>query len=176
MTSPAWFGALAATLTAQTAASFLSRLIPTLAPVLILEAGFTPTFIGALTANVAFGSMLFLLAGYPLVRRAGPVRALQLGLLLGIAGTGLLAAPSWLGAILASLLIGLGYGPSTPAGSEILQHHAPARHRTLVFSIKQAGVPLGGVAAGLLLPPLAVAADWRWTIVVSIALVLIATA
>jgi MFS-type transporter involved in bile tolerance (Atg22 family) len=52
------------------------------------------------------------------------------------------------------VLMGLGYGPSTPAGSDILQRHAPARHRVLIFSVKQAGVPAGGILAGLLLPQL----------------------
>ncbi|WP_417276298.1 hypothetical protein [Castellaniella sp.] len=43
-----------------------------------------------------------------------------------------------------ALLIGLGYGPITPA------------HRmSFVFSIKQTGVPLGGVLAGLVVPGLA---------------------
>ena len=43
------------------------------------------------------------------------------------------------------------------------------QHRTLIFSLKQAGVPLGGVAAGLVLPFLVERMDWR------IAVVLLAT-
>jgi MFS family permease len=54
----------------------------------------------------------------------------------------------------------LGYGPSAPAGSDVLQRHAPPRHRNLIFSIKQAGVPLGGVLGGLALPVLAERAGW----------------
>ena len=37
---------------------------------------------------------------------------------------------------------------SSPAGSEILQRFSPPPIRNLVFSIKQTGVPLGGVLAG----------------------------
>src|SRR5215204_2541778 len=74
-----------------------------------------------------------------------PIRALQIGLGLGGVGVALLALPFFAAPILASFLIGLGYGPSTPAGSDVLQRYAPARHRNLIFSIKQAGVPVGGV-------------------------------
>ena len=57
----------------------------------------------------------------------------------------------------------------------MLQRFAPKRHRTLLFSIKQAGVPLGGMIAGVILPPLAVI-DWRFAILASIALALAVTA
>src|SRR6266571_2091185 len=175
MTPPTWLGPLVATMTAQTASSYLSRVIPTIAPTLISEVGFTPAFVGYLVAIGSVGSMIFLLAGFPLIRQAGPVRALQIGMVLGILGTALLAVPLWSAAILASLLIGLGYGPSTPAGSEILQRHAPARRRNLIFSVKQASVPLGGMAAGFTLPALALAGDWRITLLFAAVVVLLAT-
>ena len=50
-------------------------------------------------------------------------------------------------ALLASVLIGLSNGTANPAGSEVLQRFTPPAHRNFVFSIKQAGVPLGGVIA-----------------------------
>jgi nitrate/nitrite transporter NarK len=53
--------------------------------------------------------------------------------------------------------IGFGAGHNTPAGSQILVRAAPPRHRTLIFSIKQAGVPLGGALAGLVVAPLVLA-------------------
>jgi len=83
---PAWLAALVATMTAQTAASFLTRLVPTIAPILIDEIGLTPALVGHIVAAGSLGSALFLLAGNSLVRRTGPVRALQLGLLLAMAG------------------------------------------------------------------------------------------
>jgi predicted MFS family arabinose efflux permease len=45
-----------------------------------------------------------------------------------------------------------------------LQRLAPPQHRNLLFSIKQAGVPLGGVLAGLALPFAAAALGWRGAI------------
>jgi predicted MFS family arabinose efflux permease len=44
-----------------------------------------------------------------------------------------------------------------------LQRFTPQRRRNLVFSIKQAGVPLGGVLAGAVLPPLIALVGWRAT-------------
>lgn len=60
--------------------------------------------------------------------------------------------------------MGLAYGPSSPAGSEILLRHAPVQHQTLIFSIKQAAVPLGGILAGLLLPFLITSVGWPVTV------------
>jgi predicted MFS family arabinose efflux permease len=70
------------------------------------------------------------------------------------AGLLLLATPVLPLVVLGAVLIGLGYGPITPASSQMLARTADPRHYALVFSIKQTGVPLGGVIAGLMVPPL----------------------
>jgi len=128
---------------------------------LTLEFGWSGPVIGYLASLTTFGSILFLIAGAPLIRRMGPIRALQIGVGLCVAGLAALAMPLALAPFLGALLIGLGYGPSTPAGSGVLQRYAPAKHRNLVFSIKQAGVPVGGMVAGLILPPIAEWGGWR---------------
>ena len=168
-------GPLVVAVASQSVVAFLVRMLPTLAPVLIVEATVAPSFIGYLAAIGTVGSMLFYLTATPLLRRLGPVRIMQLGMLVAAAGTALLGVPVPIVLALGSLLIGFGYAPSTPAGSDVLQRFAPKRHRTLLFSIKQAGVPLGGMIAGVILPPLAVI-DWRFAILASIALTLAVTA
>ncbi len=144
--------ALAATVLIQTALSYLSRLIPTLAPVLTATSGLSFDAVGYLAAAGTAGSILFLAAGNPLVARLGPIRALQSGLATGIIGVLMLVIPSGPTQFASSFLIGLGYGPSVPAGSDLLLRLAPPHRRTLIFSLKQAGVPLGGVLSGLALP------------------------
>ena len=62
---------------------------------------------------------------------------------------------------LAPLLIGLGYGPITPASSHVLARTASPRRMALTFSLKQTGVPLGAALAGAALPLLAVGSGWR---------------
>lgn len=174
MSLPLWQVALGTTLLVQTANSFLARMPAILAPDLTRSLDVPPEAIGVLTASTLLGSILFLVAGMPLILRMGPIRALQIGLVLGAAGCLMLMLPLWGTALLGAVLMGLGYGPSAPAGSNVLQRHAPAAHRNLVFSVKQAGVPLGGVIAGLALPALA-AVDLRLALV-SAALAVAATA
>ena len=154
MTRSTWVMALAATVLIQTALSFLSRLIPTLAPVLTLTSGLPFDSVGYLAAAGTTGSILFLACGNPLVARLGPIRALQSGLATGILGVLMLIIPTAPTQFASSFLVGMGYGPSVPAGSDVLLRLSPPHRRTLIFSLKQAGVPLGGVLAGLLLPHL----------------------
>ena len=95
------------------------------------------------------------------IHRLGPVRTNQLGLVFS--ATALLftlTANPWCLA-LSAVLIGTGYGPNTPSGSEVLGRVTPPRMRGLVFSIKQSGAPLGAMAGGLILPAMVVIGDWR---------------
>ncbi len=156
----AWVTALSATLLTQTVASFLNQSLPVIAPLIIAGAGLSPERIGNLSSVVAFGTVLFLLTGGAVLARLGPVRTLQIGAALQAAGMAAMATGTLPGLALAALLLGIGYGPSPPAGSQILAATAPRRHRTLIFSVKQAGAPLGGVLAGLICAP--VAARWGW--------------
>jgi MFS family permease len=165
-TEPSWLAALAVTVLIQTAVSYLSRLVPTLGPVLTTESGLLPDSIGYLSAVGTAGSILFLAAGNPLIARLGPIRALQGGLVIGIVGVLLLVLPSALTLYLSSFLVGLGYGPSAPAASDVLLRLSPPHRRSLIFSLKQAGVPLGGVLAGLTLPALFSGVGLGWSMAV----------
>jgi MFS family permease len=134
-----------------------------------------PEKVGHLAGLTAAGTMWFVAMGVLFLRRFGPVRTLQFGALLGAAAMLAVASGSWPVMLLAACALGLGYGPSPPAGSDILGRYAPPGRRSLVFSIKQSGVPLGGVLAGLVLPPAIAAFGWRWALVIG-ALISIAAA
>ena len=174
-TTESWVGPVALAVASQTAVALLTRVVPTLAPVLMASLAVGPSFIGYLATLSSFGSILFYLGGMPLIRRAGSIRTLQIGMAVASLGTLLLVTSSPLMLMIGSVLLGIGYAPSTPAGSDLLQRMAPKRHRTLIFSIKQAGVPLGGMIAGLLLPPLVVI-DWRLSVAVAAVLALVVAA
>ena len=75
-------------------------------------------------------------------------------------GVALVCGPAW-ALPLAPVLIGLGYGPITPASSQVLARTASPRRMALTFSIKQTGVPLGAALAGALLPLFALGNGWR---------------
>lgn len=170
---PSWLLALATMVAVQMATAFLSRIPPTLAPALAAERGWSDAVVGYLASLNTLGSILFLALGAPFLRRLGSVRALQTGLVFGILGLTLLLPPFSATAAMASLLIGLGYGPSSPAGNDVLHRTAPPRRRAMIFSIKQAGVPVGGIIAGLLLPPIVQNFGWRVSLLVAGAFVLV---
>jgi MFS family permease len=169
-----WIAALGATLLMQSVASFMTQSLPVVAPLITASAGLAPERVGNFSSLVAFGTVLFLLLGGPFLARLGPVRTLQLG--AGICAVAMLTAGFGTVAALglASLLLGVGYGPSPPAGSRILAATAPKEHRTLIFSVKQAGAPLGGAMAGLISAPIAASAGWPVALLVAVVTALVA--
>jgi MFS family permease len=174
MRIPLWGLALATTLGMQSVASFLSQSLPTVAPLLTAEAGLAPERIGNLSSMVSVGTIVFLVFGGPLLVRLGPVRALQAGAVVAVTGLALAATGWWPLLVLGALMMGIGYGPSPPAGSRILAATAPMQHRTLIFSIKQAGAPAGGAVAGMLLAPIAALYGGPVALLVSMAIGLLA--
>ncbi|MGI9570749.1 MAG: MFS transporter, partial [Desulfobulbia bacterium] len=54
----------------------------------------------------------------------------------------------------------IGYGMTNPAASQILMGSTPAKYRNIVFSLKQTGVPFGGIFAGLAVP--AINQNYNW--------------
>jgi MFS family permease len=64
-----------------------------------------------------------------------------------------------------SVLMGLGYGGITPASSYFLSQSGPMKNRSLVFSIRQSGVPAGAALAALLVPVMAQHVGLPWAFV-----------
>lgn len=166
---PAWAVALGTTLLMQTVSSLMNQSLSIIAPLLTAGAGMAPERIGNIQSLNALGVVLFLTFGGPILTRLGPVRALQAGTILSIAGLAIAATGWWPALVVAGLVMGMGYGPSPPAGSRILAATAPPRHRTLIFSIKQAGAPAGGAMAGLLLAPVAAWFGWPAALLIAMA-------
>ena len=163
---PLWAKALGATLLMQAVAAFLTRVAPVIGPDLTNAAGVEPEAIGYLAAAGAAGTVWGLTGSASVLKRLGPLRLLQVGTLVAAGGMALTVWGWWPAMMVAAFLIGVGYAPSPPAGSDILARHAPKNHQGIVFSIKQAAVPVGGVVAGLLVPPALLAFGWRGTLLV----------
>ncbi|WP_376089870.1 MFS transporter [Roseomonas sp. CCTCC AB2023176] len=159
----------------QTVATFMSQSLPVLAPLLTGSAGLAPQAVGPLSSLTTVATMAFMVLGVGWMTRVGPVRALQAGTAISALGLGVAALGGTPALVAASILLGVGYGPSNPAGARILAATAPARHRSLIFSIKQAGAPLGGVVAGLLVAPLAVWLGAGWALLAVLVVALLAT-
>ncbi|MCW3476570.1 MFS transporter [Limobrevibacterium gyesilva] len=166
--APPWVQALGATLLVQSTASFMGQCLPVVAPLLTASTGLAPERIGNLTSLTSFGTVLFLAFGSAFLARFGPVRMLQIGSGIAVAGMLIAASGWWPALVLAALLLGIGYGPTPPAGSRILAATAPPAHRTLIFSIKQAGAPAGGALAGLIVAPFAVRFGWPYALLLAV--------
>jgi MFS family permease len=152
---------LAATLAVQTLVALAVYCAPVMAPVAAPSLGVAPSAIGYFIALVYLGSMLGSVTSGGWVARFGPIRVSQIGLALSLAGLAL-GASAWLPLMaLGAVVIGLGYGPATPASSHILARASPPGLVALTFSIKQTGVPLGGAVAGALVPAMIHALGWR---------------
>lgn len=131
------------------------------APVIGAAMALPESAVGLYIALAYLGAVLSALySGVP-VSRFGPIRASQGGLLLCALGLALVATGELALGLLGTIVIGLGYGPITPASSDILIRTTPPQRLAVVFSIKQTGVPLGGVIAGLVVPPLTLAIGWQ---------------
>lgn len=139
----------------QAVLALMTRTLPLFGMPLTAASGMQPEAVGQLSSATSLGSVLFFLWGPALLARLPSIRQLQLGCLLCAAAMLFCAAGRWEGLLIAAFGIGIGYGPSTPAGSDLLMRVTPKHRRATIFSIKQAGVPLGGLVAGLLLPAVA---------------------
>jgi MFS family permease len=151
---------LAVTLAIQALVAMALITVPVIAPVLAQDLGISTTYIGLYVGVVYAAAMLASLSAGAAVARFGAIRVSQVALLLCAAGIALSTLGSVWAMALGAVLVGLGYGPVTPASSHLLARTTPADRMSLVFSIKQTGVPLGGVLAGALVPPLLVL-GWR---------------
>jgi len=152
---------LAVTLAIQAMVSMALLTLPVMGPEVARALSVPTGLLGVYVALAYLGAMAASVIGGAAVARLGAVRISQLGLLLCAAGL-LLSALPWLPAMgLGALLIGLGYGPATPASSHLLARSTPPHRVSLVFSIKQTGVPVGGLLAGALVPGMALALGWQ---------------
>jgi MFS family permease len=168
---PLW--PLIASLAAQTLATMALFSLPAIAPAVAAALHVSGELVGLFVA-VAYGvGIVSALLSPGFIHRYGGVRALQ-GVLVATVAMLLLAAGgsvAWLG--VAAVVLGLGYGAAAPASTHLLVPQTPARVFNMVMSLRQIGVPLGGVLGSLLLPPLVLHVGWRVALLAEIPAVLL---
>jgi MFS family permease len=156
--------AVAMTLAVQALTSMALAVPAVLAPVAARDFGEAPTAVGRWVGFSYMAAMFAGLASGTLVGRHGPVRVLQaavLGVALGLAVGALTHVASLL---VCGALLGAAHGLVNPASSAILAAAAPARVRSMIFSIKQTGVPVGGAVAGILVPVMLLWTSWQYAV------------
>jgi MFS family permease len=166
---------LLTTLAVQVLVSMAAFTVPVFAPAAAAEIGISPGYTGVFVSLIYGAGMLSSLVSGDLIKRLGAIRVSQYCLVactVGLALTALGAIPML---ILGALAIGVGYGQVTPASSHILARTTEPEMMSLVFSLKQTGVPIGGALAGALVPLLVLWGGWREScVIVAIACTVVA--
>lgn len=169
---PIW--PLAATLAVQTLATAALFSVPTAAPEIARDLSVPGPLVGVFVSVVYSVGILSALLSPGFIWRYGAVRVSQAVLVCVVA---MLAVAAWGGTAaalgLAAVTLGLGYGATAPASTHLLVPQTPRPVFNLVMSIRQIGVPLGGVLGALIVPPIVLAAGWRTALVVQVAPVVI---
>ncbi len=150
-----------AMLVQQTVITFASNAVPVLLPPIANAFQINPGALGIFT-SILFGfGIATSVASGGFILRYGAFRTSQFALTM--AGLGLLLCGlGWLWLFpVAAMCLGIGMGPSTPASSHILARFSTPSSAPLVFSIKQTGVPFGGMLAGLTLPFAVAVGGWQ---------------
>jgi MFS family permease len=161
---------LSATLAIQALVAMALLTLPVVAPVVARTLGVSTTWVGGYVGVVYLAAMLASLLGSGAVRRWGALRLSQVGLACSAIGLCLCAIPHPVTIFIGAIFVGLGYGPITPASSHLLIKTTPPHQLSLVFSLKQTGVPLGGMVAGALVPSLDSLIGWQLSFLVAGAL------
>ncbi|MGH7040686.1 MAG: MFS transporter [Acetobacteraceae bacterium] len=163
---------LAATLAAQTFATMALFSVPTAAPEIARDLHVPGSLIGVFVSLVYGIGIVSALLSPGFVHRYGAVRVTQVSL-IAVIGMLLTAAAGSLAALgLAAVVLGLAYGAIAPASTHLLVPQTPRPVFNLVMSLRQIGVPLGGVLGALFVPPMVGLAGWRVTLLVELAPVL----
>lgn len=168
--------ALVVTLAIQALVSMAVLTPLVFAPVAAPEIGVSAHAIGVYTSLIYAAACIASAASGGPIRRHGAIRLSQYCLVFCGAGLALTATANLALVLLGAILIGVGYGPITPASSHLLIRQTPPQRRSLVFSLKQTGVPIGGVLAGIAVPAFVLLLGWRGAALMSGALSLLMAA
>jgi MFS family permease len=158
---PLFVASLLVTLAVQIQASLIVFTPPILAPDAQQDIGVSAAAVGLVTALIYLASVPSALVSGLLVSRIGAIRVSQLCVLFASTGIILISTGDPLIIVIGALVVGIGYGAVTPSSSTVLADQAPKNVRSLIFSIKQSGVPIGGAIAGTLVPFLMYRFGWR---------------
>ncbi len=146
-------------------------------PVLTPALGLSRPQLGLLTSAIWGGMLLGMLPSGILADRYGERRVIVGGTIL-LAGFLLLAAQATTFPVLFGLLLlaSIGAASSSPGGTKVIAGWFQPKQRGMALGIRQTGVTIAGVAAALILPPIAVAMGWHAAFRTVALIVLVATA
>lgn len=169
--------AIGVCLFSQTLASVALSSAAVIAPVAAPQFGVAASAVGYFVAPVYVVGIIGGLLAAGLMRRYGALRLFQVGLLLLCAGLLVATTAQALVLPLCVLFIGIPYGVINPLSAHVLSMRTPRRYMATIFALKQTGVPLGSVLAGVIIPPLLLLMSWPLALsVIALACLLFALA
>ena len=176
--------ALLVTLILQTLATMAAFSLAAVAPAVAADLNIDGNLIGFFVSVVYGVGVLSAVGSVTFIHRHGPARVGQFTMLtvvamLVISGAGTAFMDGLLALALAALVMGCGYGATAPISTAVLVPRTPVARRNFIFSIRQIGVPLGGVLAALVVPVVATAVGWRLSLlfqIVPVALIVLVLA
>jgi len=152
---------LIATLATQSLATMAAYSFPVVAPVIAKDLEVPGTLVGFFISTVYGVGIMSALLSPRFIRRFGAVRVSQLVLIATLAMLLACSVGSVISVVIGAALLGLAYGATAPASAHLLVPRTPLRLMNLVLSIRQIGVPLGGVMAGLIMAPMTLSLGWQ---------------
>ena len=165
---------LAAATVAQTTASFAMQGLGVLAGFLQQSLSLSGAGVGLLVTVAGAAPIVMLLIVGHLLDGHDERRIVGAGALVAAVGLGVVALAAGYPVVLVGLFVlGIGYSTAQPGGSKSVAAWFPVRRRGMAMGIRQAGLPLGGAAAALVLPVVTQAWGWRPAFAVTAAVVLV---
>jgi len=149
----------------QCLVSMLSMTPPVMIGQIAHSIGVSPHVAGLYIGLIYTGAILSSSVAASMIARVGPLRTCFACVVTGGAGLVLLAVPHLVASVLATTIIGLSYGPLTPASSHVLARYRGGPGMAFLVSARQTSVPMGGVLAGFVAPPLVIGWGWNATCV-----------
>ncbi len=154
------------TLLVQALVSMSVVAIPVFMPVAAGELNVPPSYVGIFMSLIYLGATgVAPFSGY-FIERFGAIGVSQICLVLCALGLVAFSIPALPMMIIGALIMGIGYGPVTPASSHLLVRTTPISIMSVVFSIKQTGVPVGGAMAGAIVPHLVIFCGWKMSAII----------
>ena len=148
-------------LAVQANGSIAAVWLPSIAPEVGRALGVETALIGYQVMMLYIGAMATSLMVGGGIARYGGWRCSQASCLLFAVGHLVFhLAPSLLGLVVGSLIIGFAYGILNPPAAHLLNKVVNEKNRAIVFSIRFTGQPLGGVIATFVAPPVTLAIGW----------------
>ena len=139
--------------------------LPVMAPAVSADTGLPASSLGVYSFLMWTAAMLASGTIGDVITRLGALRTVQAALALAAAGLLCGASGRLIGLAIAPVLIGVACAMETPASSDVLARVTRPERRNFIFSLKQTGVQIGGMIAGLAFPAALPVLGWRGAMV-----------